>query len=192
MRLFGKIFRTGPPRDQWGTISLQIAKGLQEARKIWFHNCIKIIQAISQDPSFKEYRINIKQKTLTGKPLQAVKAYQLYWASDFIGQQVYIPKHKGNDFADILYAHVCGTELDTCYYYFNRYVEAKDGGGQLIRFTNDFASHIVGNLVVGDIIIQATITFFALSVQIVVAESFGDLKTTAALNERLYNLLKNT
>jgi hypothetical protein len=186
MRLFRKIFGTGPPRDQWGAISLRIAKGLEEARKIWFLSCLEIIEAISQ----QDNRNYIKQKTLTGKALQAVKAYQLYWASYFIGQQAYIPKQEGKNFADILYAQVCGTEIDKCYYYFSRYVEAKDGGNQIMRFAYDFAIQITTNPLVGDITIQTTFPFFALIVQIVVAESFGDLKTAASLNEKLVNLIE--
>jgi hypothetical protein len=193
MGFFTRFLKSGPPRDQWGRISLDITKGLEEARNIWFELCVEILRSASEDNSNKDYKIKIIQKKLTGNGLQAVKAYQLYWASVFIGHKAYIPRHEGKDFADILYAQVCGLELEECLHYFDRYHEmTKHGGTQLIRFTNDVARHITGNPapLIESMIIGETFPLFSLSVQIIVAEAFGDLKTVAALNEKLSATVK--
>lgn len=194
MGIFSRLFKNGPTRDKWGQISLDIAKGLEVARDIWFGVCIEGLTSASEEHSDRDYKIKIVEDKLFGNGLQAVKAYQLYLVSIFIAQHTYIKRHEGKDFADLLYAQVCGLDLEECLYYFGRYHEmAKDGGTQLIRFNNDVAKHITGNPapVIESMMIGAIFPLFVLPVQMVVAEAFGDLKTVAALDEKLSSLVKS-
>jgi hypothetical protein len=192
--IFSRLFKSGPPRDQWGRISLDIAKGLEEGRDVWFGLCIKVLTSASGEYHQGEDKIRIRRNTLYGNGLRALKAYQLYLVSKSLAQQAYIKPYEGKDFADILYAQVCGLDLGKCLIYWNRYHEIDNNrGAQLFRFTNDIASHITGDPVppkdppplIESMIIGEIFPLFYLSVCIVVANGFGDLQTVSALNKKL-------
>jgi hypothetical protein len=83
-----RLFKSSPHRDQWSRISLDIAKGLEEVRNSWFGLCIEILQSQSKEDASRDYEIRIRRKTLHGKGLLALKAYQLYIVSGFLGNYI--------------------------------------------------------------------------------------------------------
>jgi hypothetical protein len=192
--ILSRLFKSSPPRNQWGRISLDIAKGLEEVRNAWFGLCIEMLQSASKEnpPGDHKLEIRIRRNKLYGNGLLALKAYQLYIVSGFLVN--YIRQYEGKDFADILYAQVCGLDLENCLDYWGRYHEMeKDGGTQLFRFTNDIAKHITGDPsppnesppLIEAMIIGEIFPLLYLSVCMVVADAFGDSKTVAKLKKSL-------
>ena len=123
-------------REDWANISLCIAQGLKESRKIWFNSCVQILGNLKESEE-------VVNSELGGEAELAIKTWQLYQASGFL--PAYISESDGRDFADILYAQVCGTELLECMSYLKRYREVEDNSTILFRFCSDVAKYITGN-----------------------------------------------
>lgn len=183
MGLF-KFLKKSPSRELWAVISFNLSARLEALRREYFEQCVKVIQEYSKEKD--EPEMKIVNRELGGKADLAIKAYQLYLTSLFLAHHGYIPKSQGKDFADILYAQVCGTQLVDCLSYFSRYHGAK-GGDQLRYFSNDVASYITGNdrpLWEGLLIGPSVIPFTQL-VHLTVAEAFGDNKTAEKVSREL-------
>lgn len=119
MGIFSKLFAGSPDREHWSTISLNISKGLEDIRKTWFDSCVKVLQESSSKKGKDSLAIEIVNIHLGGGADLAIKAYQLYLVSGFLAQHAYIPPSEGKDFADILYAQVCGTQIEECLAFFH-------------------------------------------------------------------------
>jgi len=189
MGFFSRLFRgAGPSREDWGVISLRIAKGLEEVRKKWFETLVGIFREMSKKGAWKDPPITVKRTNLAGDATHALKAYQLYLVSAFLAKHGYIPPSQGRDFADLLFAQVCGTELEQCLAFFNRYHEAhEDPGRQLFRFASDISRYITGNdtSFYESMLVDPTIPVFAWLTHMVVADAFGDQVTVAQLQTKL-------
>ncbi len=182
MGIFSKLFLGTPNRKNWRAISLNISKGLDEMRKIWFDSCVEKIQSnLSNKDSPNIEEINTH---LEGEAELAIKAYQLYIVSGFLAQHLYIPPSEGKDFADILYAQVCGTKIKEILAFLSSYDEVHgEVEQQTFRFCSDVAKHIMGDkgaLAASILIVPSIPSFIAIN-QYVVAECFGDKKTANEL-----------
>ena len=132
--------QAGPgARSEWGSICLEIAKQFKEDREKWFKACIDLLIKKAKEGQ----RITIVRPVLGGTAEQALKAFQLRLASLMLYEREYIPPDQGQDFADLLYAQVCGTELDECMVYVRRYLEFKTDFGALTNaFCHDACDYI--------------------------------------------------
>lgn len=171
--------------SNWAVICLNLAKNLEKIRNEWFGQCVGILEYISKD---KERDIEIKNRKLENECESALKAYQLFIITGIL--HYYIKPEKGKDFGDLLFAYVCGKELEDCLKYFDRYYEVEnDGGTQLFRFSSDVAKYITGNespLVEG-VALGSSFTPFYLMTQLATVEAFRDEdkieKISKSLNE---------
>jgi len=171
-------------RDQWGTISTFIARGLESLREKWFTSCVNILRDIRDtDEDYSE--VEIVNSELGGKANLAITAYQLWFVSNMLAAKQYISRDEGQDFADILYLQVGGTQIDDILAFWEKYNEVSDEGGeQLRRFSNDVAAYITGNetpltedmLIEGMLIATQFEHLVGLS-QLVVARAFRDEET---------------
>lgn len=182
--IFSKLFAGGPGREDWSMISFNISKGLEDVRKTWFNSCVKVLQENSSKKGKDSLAIKIVHIRLGGEANLAIKAFQLYLVSSFLSQHSYISSSKGKDFADILYAQVCGTQIVECMAFFSRYQEVlSNRGTQLFRFTSDVAKYITGNKTPlnESMLIVPTISLFVSLNYSVIANCFGDNKMVKKL-----------
>ena len=187
MGIFSKLFNSGPDRKAWPALASCIAKGLEDYRHIWFSQCIETFQARATiDPN-----IRIINTRLEGKAELAIKAYQIFWVTCFLVEHAYIPPSKDKDFADILYAQICGTQFHECMMFFKRYYEVEnDGPQQLLRFSSDVAEHIAGteNLYDASLLVNVHFSDFVAFNHMVLAGCFGDQQTVKKVEEKLLKL----
>jgi hypothetical protein len=180
--IFSKLFFRTPDRKNWSEISLNISKGLEEMRKIWFDSCVKKIQSTLFNKDFQNIQeINTH---LEGEAELAIKAYQLYIVSGFLAEHLYIPPSEGKAFADILYAQVCGTKIEEILTFLSSYEEVHGKAEQqTFRFCFDVAKNIMGDkgALAASVLIDMFIPSFIAINQYVVAECFGDKKTAEEL-----------
>jgi hypothetical protein len=111
-------------RENWIRISSNISKDLENFRNNWFNICVDFLKdakdKIENDETLiinklgDTSKIEIINDVIDGEAELSIKAYQLYLASGFLAQHEYISKSEGRDFADLLYAQVCGTQIDKC------------------------------------------------------------------------------
>jgi hypothetical protein len=168
-----------PKREEWGAISLRIARSLKELRERWFPVCVN---------GLRESKFKVRRASLSGEADRATRAFQLYLVANYLSQHAYIPTSEGRDFADILFAQVCGTELEECLVPFSRYAEVQtDRGAVLFRFSADIARYITGNdtpLPEAMAVAETTPTFGILT-HMIVADAFGDMDTVSELQAEL-------
>ena len=180
--------RMGLRRDLWAAVSLRIAKELQEFRKGWFEDCVGEVRRSSEKDESEADCLIIKHTELSGEALHACRAFQLYLISGYLAQHSYIPPSQGREFADLLSAHVCATELDKCDVFLRRYAEdGIDGGTTVFRFSADVARYITGKdePLWESLVIGASVPLFGTITHIIVAEAFGDYATAARLADDL-------
>lgn len=160
----------GPSREEWSEISLIIAQGLEQVRNQWFNQWF---------PSRWW-----KRTTLSGEAAHATKAWQLYLVSNFLAHHRYIPPSEGRDFADLLYAQVCGTELPECLSFLARYDE---GSTQFGRFILDISRYISPQDAPAAklLLVASTIPRFTDLIHLVVVAAFGDSKSVSQLQAKL-------
>lgn len=194
MSILSKFFSSnGDNSDNWGLISTQIAQGFEKIQKNWFRNCIDILQQASDDEDLGERHIVVKHTELAGDASLAVKAFQLMLASEYIAKHTYISRSHGQDFANILYAQVCGTDLLDCMKFFKRYVEV-EGSVKLSRFSSDLACYITDkeNSLDESILIAMVFPVFAYLTHMVVADAFGDQNTVILMQAEMDNFMDNS
>ncbi len=182
MGILDKLFGREPDRSHWGEIVNNITVGLEHVRQRWFKMCVEGLQQVSSEES----PITIKKQNIGGNGLRAVKAYQLFLVSYFLAQHRYIPPSQGRDFADLIFAQVCGSDLEGCLQYFARY-EGADGGMGLFRFTSDFAVYITETEapLMEAMALGATAPTLAHLSHMVLAASFADHQTVEMLQRKL-------
>ncbi len=179
-----KLFGDGPSREEWGEISLRIAQGLEQARNHWFQTVVDVFSGTIKDRNIEELHITVKRRALSGEAAHATKAWQLYLVSLFVAHHRYIPLHQGRDFADLLYAQVCGTELPECLNFFARYDEVTgDRAAQLGRFSLDISRYITEHEapVMESLLVASTLPPFTVLIHTVVAAAFGDSDTVSQI-----------
>jgi len=186
MGIFRRSFGGAPDRKDWSAISLSIAQGLEGLRKQFFAFCVDSIKDSLPEEDEHSQEVEVKNTSLGGEAELAIKAYQLYLTSLFLGEHEYISPKDVRDFADLLYAQVSGTQLEQCLDYLSRYTEPEiDGGTQLFRFSSDVAKYITASeapLIEAMAISSAFGTFVALH-HMLVAEIFGDEKTVKRMRK---------
>lgn len=160
-------------RDSWGEISVNISRMLEEGRERFFRACIRAVQRSEEE---------VVCESLGGSGDFALKGYQLGLVSAFLGLKGYIDERHAQEFVTPLYAHVCGSHVDECLEYLNRYyVEDGDGTmklvGDVIRYvTNreEVDAAIAISLLPSELLLSG-------DAQIVVATCFGDEKVAEEL-----------
>ena len=132
-----------PSRAEWSAISLSIAKELEKFRSLWFDSCVRTLDRAADKESFYK-PVVISQ--LGGKADIAIKAYQLYGVSDFLGGHGYIPASDGQDFADLLCGQVCGTQPEQVldYFFTLHTLYESDPSKEMDMFASDVAKYITG------------------------------------------------
>ncbi len=183
-----KLFGDSPGREEWSELSLMIAQGLEQARTQWFQTLIDFFCGTTKDRIIEELQITVKHTTLSGEAAHATKAWQLYLVSNFLAHHRYIPPSEGRDFADLLYAQVCGTELSNCLSFLARYDEVTgDRSTQLGRFGLDISRYITGQdaPLMESLLVASTLPQFTVVIHLVVAAAFADSKTVSELQAKL-------
>lgn len=187
----GSSRQANPSREDWPAISLYITKELEDVRKEWFGWCVRTFEKAAD--SFKQekdmdYQIEVKNKHLSGEAELAIKAYQLFLASGFIAKHKYISQQEGKYFADLLYAQVCGTQLEECLPYFHHYLTTRESEGHHVYFfLKDVANYITGNqaTLVEVTFIQPIFLILVDATCLAIAYAFGDEETSKEIRERL-------
>ena len=133
MGFFSKMFYTPPPREEWSEIALNISKNADQIAHRWFKEAVEKLEDNS---------LEVKNKKLGGEGDLAIKAYSLFISANFIASNEYIARSDGKDFADILFAYVCGNQIEEVLEFFERYYDA-DGGELIARFSGDVSSYIL-------------------------------------------------
>lgn len=171
--------------ERWAEVCFYISKQLDEIRKKWFRNAVKLLEHYKENKELKT-KFEIKNRDLAREGEFAIKAYQLYQASIILSSKEYVPPDRGRHFADLLYGYVCGKDIDQCIKYLKRYDEvAEDGGTQLSRISFDIAGYITGNSapLIEGLLLMEYIVLLSFYSQAVVAEAFGDNETAEKLLE---------
>ena len=179
MGFFSSLFYTPPARDEWGSIALNIAQSIEKSSEEWFDTIVH---------KFEDGSTDVVNTSFGGDAELAIKAYQLFLASSFIGENQYILPEDGKDFADVLFASTCGTKLTDVLEFFGRYVEvADDGSAQLTRFTNDVAKYITGSEapLLEMLLIAPSTVHLAWSNKLIIATHFKDESKAKEIREYL-------
>jgi len=178
MGFFSKMFYKPPPKEIWSEIALNISKSIESVGAIWFD---KIIDKLIENSH------EIKNTTVAGDGELALKAYQLYLSVNFIASNQYISSENGKDFADILFAYVCGNKTNEILEFFGRYVDTEDGD-TISRFSIDISSYILGTKsVMGLLLVSPSIIELGLMLDAHIAKHFGDESTSNKMNQKLQN-----
>lgn len=174
MGFLDKFFGKEPDRSQWAIIVNKITVGLEEVCLSWFESCVDIYQET----------FTFKNRTLDVNGLRSVKAYQLYWIDGYMAQHQYISPKYSQEFCDLLFAQVCGSDLENIDTYFIRY-NITDGSASLFRFCNDMAEYITGekNSVHLAMALMPITSLLCNLTLIVLAESFGDQRAVRLLQQ---------
>lgn len=169
-------------RNDWLTICTSIASQLQVLRERWFRSFLNVIKKYSSK--------KVVNSALEGDAELALKAYQLYLVSGFLAGHDYIPQHEGKDFADLLYAQVCGTQLPECLRFLERYHEvgsdtSEEVSRQIFRVASDVSEYILGgeNPWAEARRLMHLFPEYGLVHHLVVANSFGDDQTVQIIRE---------
>jgi hypothetical protein len=165
---------------------LNIAEALESLSPKFFVSCVEIVQNLSHE---EQPRIALRTE-IDEDILCAIKAFELYWFCYWVCDHQYIQPRDGKDFADLLFASVCGTKLERCSEYFSRYSNYGDDDLQpFIRHDIDLAKYITGEK--GALVEAASlarITYgFVDTVHYLAARIFHDAKTAAKLEQAWLN-----
>ena len=178
MGFFSKIFYTPPPREEWSAIALNISKNADDVANRWFKEAVQKLE---------ENSLEVKHKELGGEGELAIKAYLLFLSANFIASNGYISSDDGKDFADILFAYVCGNEIEEVLEFFRRYVEA-DSGELIARFSGDVSSYILEEKSAFAMLFLAPSTVkLGLMLDLCIAHHFGDESTSSEFAQKLKN-----
>ena len=178
MGFFSKIFYTPPPREEWSEIALNISKSVESVSEIWFAEAVQTL---------KENSLEVKNTTLDGDGKLALRAYLLYLSAVFTASNEYIARADGKDFGDILFAYVCGNEIEEVLKFFSRYFDA-DGGELISRFSGDISSYILEEQSAFALLFLAPSTVkLGLMIDVDIAKYFGDKSTSDEMYQKLQN-----
>lgn len=181
MGLFKRLFRNPNYTNSknWMELLLNLSKGLEECRELWFKACLNEIKEKSN--------ITVQKTHLEGHIDFATKGYQLFLVSLFLGMHKYLPSNNIREFIERLSAQVCGTELEECLEYLIKYsTVTEDYKAQMKTFSNDiekFLTDTSDNKL--EEIISNTGPLLWEATHIVVADNFDDEKTADECQEWL-------
>ena len=108
MGLFDSIFgrRSGPPREEWGTVVLAISVGFEASRKELYQRSAELLSKNifeGQGPPVSVFLDDVQGLK--------IKAFQIYLATYLIAKRRYMKAHLGKDFADLLWAQILGNQI---------------------------------------------------------------------------------
>ena len=177
-----------------------MAVAFERDRKAFFENCLNTIaevkgntllsfvrRVLKPDPKGRNnLPVEIAKKTIGGRADLALRAYQLIQATRLISAQKYISPSDGQDFADILWAQVCGTHMDDVCELLDRYYEKRDAEEERLGF--DVALYITGDpawaLRLTAVVMMQT-TQLTGHTAMIVATAFGDEETVQDIRAQL-------
>ena len=178
MGFFSKMFYTPPSKDKWSEIALNISKSADDVAHLWFKEAVQ---------KLKDNSLEIKNNELVGEGELAIKAYLLFLSANFIASNEYIARSDGKDFADILFAYICGNQIEEVLEFFGRYVDA-DGGELIARFSGDVSSHILEEKSAFAVLFLGPSTIkLGLMIDVYIAKYFGDESTSNLMHQKLQN-----
>jgi len=175
-------------KSQWLRICTNIAVALERDREAWFANCLRMLAELKRNAAFS---IESEAKsTLGGEADVALRAYQLIQAMRLMSIRKYVPPSEGQDFADLLFAQVCGTELSEVLEVAERYRNRQKEEATL--FGLDVAGYILGGKYPAALLLSLEI--MPLTQQLtahtamIVAAAFGDDDTVRDLDAQLFRM----
>jgi len=182
MNLFRKIFQRKPKqphRDEWEAIIDQISSGFERVRTLWFIDC-KL--ALTRFPDCK-----ITNRDLIGNALTYAKTFQLYNGFLFVGKQQYISPSDGRDFADMLFKKECaGVETYSAEYQMKLTSFKGTRNTEALMFVSDISVHLTGSKDAAWLMaMMPTLVKFVAETNLIVANAFGDTKTSAKIKSHL-------
>ncbi len=186
--------KAGPDsqRDEWPRISNHIARGLERDARSWFEH---VVREVSNSPLSREagtLKVEVVRTAFDRKAVLAVKAFQLIVVTWVIEVRRYIPEADGKDFADLVWAQVCGSQLDEVIAHVRYYRDAKDDQDQRSRFAADVMEHILGPkspfFLIMSVVMQTTIQELIGHVGSIVADAFDDEATFNDLQRQLKDM----
>ena len=123
--------------EQFGVTANTISTGLERVRESWFAKCVK---AMEGNPD-----CTVRNRKLGGNADLAIKAFQLLKTVTVIADNQYVSRSDGPFFSDVVFAQVCGNDLERVMAFFNSYVNAlNDTTSQITRFSVDVVAYISG------------------------------------------------
>lgn len=181
MGFFSNLFNSGRKRKGVNALVSDMCDGLVEVRQSWFNSCVESLRLeLAQQKD-----VTILHARLEGNADCAIRAFQFYLITDFLGNHSYMTPQETKGFAVLLGQQVFGTKLKECKIYWNRYNDA-EGGQQANRFCDDIAKYITGiDSPLAETMFLFTRCFpqFFTITQISVANTFGDNKMVKALED---------
>lgn len=177
-------------RDSWPEISTFAALALEKDAKLWFEHILGDFKKAALTPEAQKLGGSVALRTeLAGEAEIAVKAYQLIYVSRTLSIRKYVPESEGKDFADLLWAQVCGTNLDDVVDRAHFYTDAGGREEEISRFSGDLSEYIVGEFcpfsVMMAVTMQVAVPEFIGHVVSIVANAFGDSEAFDDLQEQL-------
>lgn len=168
-----------PEKNEWMSIVNNITGGLERVRTVWFIDCKFTIASL--------HECTIINKELSGNAVIYAKTFQLYNACMFIIQKQYISPSDVREFVDMLFYKVCaGNEISATEYQNELSKFKSDAGRQAYMFASDISAHLTGNKdpVCSMAIIPSLVRFVG-ETNMIIANSFGDNKTSAKIASKL-------
>jgi len=165
--------RGWPSRTEWTNIATNISVGLEASRKRWFIICLRALEEESKKGG-KLLNTKIACRSLSGKVDVAIRTYQLWQTVTFLSNQEEYIRFSGNDFANILFHQVGGSETS-----WKRYDEV-DEERRKLRFSIDVTNHMVGYTYTEEALVEEPLLLFDLVEDLtegthsVVARAFSD------------------
>jgi hypothetical protein len=180
-------------RDEWPRISNHIVRGLARDADSWFDHVVREVRSVSSGPEPNAPKAEPKRTALGGEAVHAVRAFQLIAATRFIDTLRYIPEADARDFADLLWAQVCGSKLDEVINYVRYYREVEgDQEAEWSRFAADIMTYVLGEtsplFLIMSVIMQTTFPELIGHVGSIVADAFGDENTFNDLQRQLKDM----
>jgi hypothetical protein len=176
-------------RDEWPRVSNLIARGLDRDGRSWFEHVVGEAISFSLSGGADDLKPQLVRTAFEGRVVLATKAFQLMVVTWVLNVRGYVQEEEGKDFADLLWAQVCGSQLDEVVAHVRYYREAKDDEDQRSRFALDVMQHILGGgspfLLVMSAIMQTTIPELIGHVASIVADGFDDEATFDELQREL-------
>lgn len=172
-------------RSAWSQICTAIAISFERDRRGFLENCLEIAEAKRKDA----HPLETVNSVMDGVADLAMRAYQLIQAARVISVQTYISSSDGRDFADLLWAQVCGTHMNDVLELVQRYQEKRDDEEE--RFAFDVAHHIIGDRLFPPWAFPLMVEIMLLTPQLsghtamIVAGAFGDEENVQCIRAQL-------
>jgi hypothetical protein len=177
MGWFSKQSVESPERAKWPYITQAIAEAFEGNRQKWFELCAHELNAagfVKRGP---------KAKADLGDDIVVVlKAYQLGGTAGFLQKRDYLSSltdEQTREFADLLWAHVCGPSLPTVSHYVTKLGAVPDAQRHLAARVVEYITDAPGVLEM--ICLSGPVRVFEVANCMAIASAFRDNKTLDAL-----------